>query len=323
MNSTPQQESKPLTEFRPFSRLPFELRVRIFREAEPGPVRQITDHFTVTPPRYYQLNSLLVASRESRAEIFRRFSKFEVITPHLFDEHVRKRSSYFRPHIDILQLYEMGERLSAENITQLALNVFVGLWYFPRMIFSDRMNNAAKLYTFLSNHFPALKNLWLIVEKEDSRNESPSSKHLLRMLDVSDGFVYLNLRLKFALGLRDRGKGIQRVYNQRSLRYIKEYTELIAGDLSLFLNTKESDLWPSPGEATLRYWKTRKSAPALMCFITKDVSDSDIYSCKDEDSGTSFWLWVPSLGISIACHKDASPVHKYKGLAQIFDGEPW
>ncbi|KAF7926071.1 uncharacterized protein EAE97_010371 [Botrytis byssoidea] len=339
MNSTPQQETKALTEFRLFSRLPFELQARIFKEAHPGLVVidlllyifVEADHstFIVTPPRYYKLNSLLLASRESRAEIFRRFSKFEVITPPLFDDHVHKRSSYFRPHIDILavkasmilRLYDMGGRLSAENITQLALGL--RLWYHPCMSFRARMNNAAKLYTFLSNHFPAFGKLWLIVKAEDPREESPSIKHLRRILDVSVRFMDLDLRVKYAPGLSDRQKDVQEEIFQRKLRDIKKHTQIIAGDFSQFLNTKKSDLWPSPGEATLRYWKIRRPVPALMCLITRDEIVRDVYSCKVEHSDTSAWLWVPTLGVNIACHKDGSPVHKYKGLAQIFDGEPW
>ncbi|TGO07879.1 hypothetical protein BTUL_0240g00080 [Botrytis tulipae] len=339
MDSIPQQESKALTEFRPFSRLPFELQAGIFKEAHPGPV--VIDlllyfyvnadprSFTVTPPRYYKLNSLLLASRDSRAEIFRRFSKFEVITPPLFDDHVRKHSSYFRPHIDILsvkasmimRLYKMGGSLSAENITQLALGL--GLCYRLRMSVSARMNNAAKLYTFLSKHFPALQKLWLIVKAEDSRKESPSIKHLLRMLDISDRFMDLDLRVNYAPGLSDRHRDAQEEHFQLKLRDIEKYAKIITGGFSRFLNTKKSDLWPSPGEATLRYWKTRRPVPALMCLITKHESARGACSCKVEHSDTSAWLWVPILGVNIACHEDASPVHKYKGLAQIFDGEPW
>ncbi|TGO40580.1 hypothetical protein BHYA_0035g00540 [Botrytis hyacinthi] len=217
----------------------------------------------------------------------------------------------------------MGGSLSAENLTQLALDVFQESWYCPRTTFRARMNNAAKLYTFLSNHCPALSQLWLMVETEVPPMESRSSKHLLRMLDVSDGFMDLDLRVKCAPGLSDGQKDVQRVYLQLQLRDIKEYTEMIAGDFSRFLNTKESVLWPSPGEVTLEYWKTRRPATALMCFITKYESGRDIYPCKVEHSGTSPWLWVPTLGVNIACHKDANPLHKYKGLAQIFDGEPW
>ncbi|KAF7909182.1 uncharacterized protein EAE98_012261 [Botrytis deweyae] len=341
MNSTPQQELKALIEFRPFSRLPFELQARIFKEAQPGPV--VTDlllfihiegndrSFTVTPPRNYGLNSLLLACRESHAEITRRFLKFEVMTPPVLDDYVWKHSSYFRPNIDILlveaamilQLYDMGGSLSVENITQLALDVFQESWYCPLTTFSARMNNAAKLYTFLSNHCPALSKLWLIVETEVSPIESPSSTHLLRMLDVSDGLIDLDLRVQYAPGLSDRQRYLQRMYLQLQMNNIKGYADKIAGDFSRFLNTEESDPWPSPGEATLEYWKTRRPVAALVCLITKYESGRDMYSCKVEHSGTSAWLWVPVLDVNIACHKDASPVHKYKGLAQIFDGEPW
>ncbi|TGO55296.1 hypothetical protein BOTNAR_0248g00120 [Botryotinia narcissicola] len=221
----------------------------------------------------------------------------------------------------ILRLYDMGGSLSAENITQLALAL--RLWYHPRMSFSARMNNAAKLYTFLSNHFPALEKLWLIVKAEDPREESPSIKHLLRILDVSDRFMDLDLRVKYAPGVSDRQKDVQEEFFERKLGDIKGHTEIIAGDFSRFLNTKKSDLWPSAREASLRYWKTRRPVPALMCLMSKHESVRDVYSCKVEHTDTSAWLWVPTLGVNVACHKDASPVHKYKGLAQIFDGEPW
>ncbi|KAF5875733.1 uncharacterized protein Bfra_011496 [Botrytis fragariae] len=215
----------------------------------------------------------------------------------------------------MLQLYDMGGSFSIESITQLALNnIILESWYCPRTILSARMNNAAKLYTFLSNHCPALSKLVSI------KQASTSHAGYFRWID---GLMDLDLRVKYAPGLRDRQKHLQRMYFRLQMKDIKGDADMIAGDFSRFLNTKESDPWPTPGEATLKYWKTRRPVTALMCLITKDESGRDIYSCTLEQSGTSPWLWVPTLNVNIACHQDGTPVHKYKGLTQMFDGEPW
>ncbi|TGO58163.1 hypothetical protein BCON_0058g00460 [Botryotinia convoluta] len=256
-------ESKALTEFLPFSRLPFELQTRIFKEAQPDPTVNGL-YFTV------DANGRFVPQppRESYAEIFRRFQKFEIVAPPSIADHIGIR---------MLQLYDMGGSFSLENITQLALDdIILESWYCPRTILSARMKNAAKLYTFLSNHCPALSKVWLIVETETSDIEYPSSKHLLRMLDVSDGLMDLDLRVKYAPGLRDRQKDLQRLHFRLQIKEIKGYADMIAGGFNRFLNTKKSDPWPTPGEATLKYWETRRPVTALMCLITKYESGSNI-----------------------------------------------
>ncbi|KAM0133865.1 hypothetical protein ACHAO1_005987 [Botrytis cinerea] len=339
MSSTTQPEFNALTEFLPFSRLPLELQTRIFREAQPDPMvnglyftADENGRFVSHPLRYGGLSSLLLACKESYAETFRSFGKFEVVAPPSFVEHVGKLCSYFRPGFDILlvqgirmlQLYDMGGSLSLGNITQLALDdIILESWYCPRTILTVRLKNAAKLYTFLSNHCPALSKLWMIVETETSDVAYPSSKHLLRMLDISDGLTDLDLRIKYAPGLSDSQKKLQRLYYRLQMEAIKEHADMITGDFDRFLNTKESDPWSGPRESTLKYWKTRRPAPALMSLIAKYESGSNIYGCEDGNGTSSPWLWVPTLKFNIACHADGTPVHNYKGLAQMFGGEPW
>ncbi|KAF7957295.1 hypothetical protein EAE96_002882 [Botrytis aclada] len=233
MSSTPQPESRALTELRPFSRLPFELQARIFREAQPDPMVNVLcleidakGKFVSINPRYDGLNRLLLAWKESYAEIFRRFQKIEVAAPPSFADHEGKLYSYFRFDIDILlvqgmymvKLYQMGGSFSLENITQLALiDTVVRSWYCPRTIFSVRMKNAAKLYTLLSQHCPALSKLWLIVEPEFCGVECPSGNYPLRILDVSDRLMDLDLRPKCTPNLCKTKKHTRRMYLEEQI----------------------------------------------------------------------------------------------------------
>ncbi|KAF7885327.1 uncharacterized protein EAF01_011392 [Botrytis porri] len=167
------------------------------------------------------------------------------------------------------------------------------------------MNNAANLYTFLSKHCPALSKLWIMVVRQLSTKVHSRCEHLRRMLDISDGLTDFDLRWKYDAGLLNSR-------DQQLLMFLHQMEAI-----------KERADTPAPGEATLESWKTRRPAPALMCWISKFESGSTLNWGKVEKSGTSSWLWMPTLKSNIACHQDGTPVYKYKGLAQIFDGEPW
>ena len=66
------------------------------------------------------------------------------------------------------------------------------------------------------------------------------------------------------------------------------------------------------------YWKKVKLTTALLCKLDTD-SNWEILGKKAPEPR----LYCFSFQAWILAHEDGSPLNKYKGLAQIFEGAPW
>ncbi|ESZ91169.1 hypothetical protein SBOR_8443 [Sclerotinia borealis F-4128] len=146
MNMVYQPPASSLITFSPFSRLPLEIRCRIFKEAFPEPLivripiipfpytNTIREWLMVLVTRYPELLPFLLACKESNAEVFRTFQKLVIIAPSSSFLKVRSDNimyhTYIRPTIDtfilqatpFLELYERGGSINLSNITHLALD---------------------------------------------------------------------------------------------------------------------------------------------------------------------------------------------------------
>ncbi|KAF5875731.1 uncharacterized protein Bfra_011494 [Botrytis fragariae] len=85
-----------------------------------------------------------------------------------------------------------------------------------------------------------------------------------------------------------------------------------------FINTTEKDTWDKPGEETLKYWKNIRPTPVLL-MRCRDHFQARPYSCTSEYPE----LYPRMDEIDLGVRKDGTPLHKYTGLRQIFEGEPW
>ncbi|KAJ8064248.1 hypothetical protein OCU04_006595 [Sclerotinia nivalis] len=342
MTSATQAGSKALTEFTLFSRLPFELQSRIFQEAHPGPVvifigTHLLTHereIAACAPRYPELLPLLLACKESNAEVFRKFQKIETTLPpsFLFRQFDRALSyTYIRPTVDtlllgthdLLQLYRYGGRMNLENITCLAL----GDANFTMMRDTKKsyqMVIQAELYTLISTHCPALTKLWVFIGIHPSGWAVPSVKSAGRIMDVSDGLTDLDFHFRPHLERLDRQTCHSQYFptSRNTLNKIKNLNDgvnQLLRNFDRFLNPREDDLWEMPRDATLKYWKNLRPTPGLLCFFRDDpqLYRGSCYQCFAPI------LVVPILDGRVACRLDGTPLHKYTGLAQIFEGAPW
>ncbi|KAG4028004.1 hypothetical protein MFRU_025g00700 [Monilinia fructicola] len=332
-----------LTEFLPFSRLPTELQCAVIERAFPKPAivdfsaclsidrdRDKDDRLIgISVPCYPELLPFLMACKEFNAEIFRRYEKIEMVIPSVFDTFYydeKLKDAYVRPTVDTLLLqtntlmaiYRYGGHMNLGNITSLALdNAFIQEMYDFEVSDDLMMDKQVKVYTLLSIHCPALKKLSILIEKQ--WGGAPgfieySEKSNLRIMDISDGLMDLDFH---------RAHIDEEWYNDAFLYHrlntIHNDAIKVMGDFDRFLNHKEEDPWPAPGEATLKFWKNIRPTPGVLCLF--DDSPAGRYNLSEKISPPR--LLMLNLKAGISCHRDGTPLHIYKGLAQMFDGAPW
>ncbi|KAI9646470.1 hypothetical protein NHQ30_004463 [Ciborinia camelliae] len=340
MDRAHQTTPGPLTEFTLFDRFPREIQGMIFEEAFPDPM--IIELFTDFRPRagylwakaqkHPQLRPFLLACKESNIEISRRFRKLEVVVPPSIRVEQRNNdlhSTYIRPSVDILLLqgYELGNwhrnglHINLSNITYLALDQLTITSKIRSQHYEAGMRMQAELYTLLSVQCPALKKLYVLVTKQclgHSCLVSPETQH--RVMDMSDGIMDLDLYPREESTPLFPNQPFPNRFNFRNfLRLVHNDGMNVMKDFDRFLNPKEGDTWGVPGAETLKYWQNIRPTPGLLC-IFEDTAGGE-YSHPEGIAPPT--LWVLGIGAFVACKMDGTPLHKYTGLAQIFDGAPW
>ncbi|KAB8290000.1 hypothetical protein EYC80_010327 [Monilinia laxa] len=338
MNST------ALTEFLPFPRLPTELQSAIIERAFPKPAivdfsayifanrNTAAKAISISVPCYPELLPFLMACKESNSEVFRRYQKIEMVIPSAIEKFYyddQLKDAYVRTKVDTLLLqtntltaiYRSGGHMNLESITSLALdNAFIKEMYTSNVSDDLMMGKQVGVYTLLSIHCPALKKLSILIEKrwgEIAGFKEYPEKSNLRIMGISGGLMDLDFHLAY------HGVGPSHWNSDSSLCNRLKVTHndalKVMGDFDRFLNHKEDDSWTAPGEATLKYWKSIRPMPGILCVF--DDSPTGRYNVSQENTPPR--LFVLDFAADISCHLYGTPLHVYKGLAQIFDGAPW
>ncbi|KAF7957296.1 hypothetical protein EAE96_002883 [Botrytis aclada] len=300
-------------EFTLFSSLPVELQCRIFKEAYPDPELRYWDFQLQSAPgggdndqlcvrqyRHRGLLSLLLACKNSHAEFFRNYEKIEINLPvsiPFTSSRPSDRYRYVRKTVDtfsmgvvsFMSLYNVGGSMSLNNITHLALNVEIDDSY---------MDLVAKLYISLSIHCPALKTLNFVLDDSMSKVDWDIPTYP-QLVDNGEQYIEYDSTLENLKEIEIEAKGLMKNFDR-------------------FMNTTENDFWDKPGEETLKYWKNIRPTPVLL-LICEDHFSAHPCSCTSDYPELYFKMY----GGSVRVRKDGTPLHKYTGLRQIFEGEPW
>ncbi|KAI9646473.1 hypothetical protein NHQ30_004466 [Ciborinia camelliae] len=230
-------------------------------------------------------------------------------------EKVKTYITYMRPDKDILMLsafemmriYNFGGHISMSNVTHLALSeANINDWRAPlhnpvRVEFRRYQDTLFKL---ISIHCPALKRITLFLCRSELKMLYPPNPYSEpRFLDIESDFFLHNFS----------------PYKERVLRNITE-VESAASTMRDEWKTYMKALNEGEGrdEEALKFWRTREPVLSLWCWFDADLSDEPGRVAQPR-------LYVPSIEYRtwLPAYDDGSVVHKYKGLAQIFDGAPW
>lgn len=219
-------------------------------------------------------------------------------------------------------LEDMGGSIKLNNITYLALNVD-----FEYRSDESYMGVLSKFYISLSISCPSLKTLNFVFDDgviEETSENSDNSQHP-RLFDISEGCVDLdwditNLRKyleeEFVSSFDPDYTCIDAVFEE-FIKIDMEAKKLLK-NFDRFLNTTNKDMWHQPGEKTLKYWENIRPTPVLLVACQDHFRWSPC-SCHGEHPE----VCMGSYEISLRVRKDGTPLHKYTGLRQIFEGEPW
>ncbi|KAF7926073.1 uncharacterized protein EAE97_010373 [Botrytis byssoidea] len=171
------------------------------------------------------------------------------------------------------------------------------------------MRVPAKFYISLSISCPSLNTLNFVFDDGVSADISHTSEHS-RFIDISKGCVDLDWDLT----------RLRRCVKEEfaSLSGPGYYTRVDAKNFDRFLNTTEEDTWDKPGKETLKYWKNIRPTPVLMVTCQDHFRESPC-SCKSEYPR----VFIDTYELHLRVHKDGKSLHKYMGLRQMFEGEPW
>ncbi|ESZ91170.1 hypothetical protein SBOR_8444 [Sclerotinia borealis F-4128] len=135
-------------------------------------------------------------------------------------------------------------------------------------------------------------------------------------MDFSDGMTDLDIHNVNDKRLRDSQND---PVLWAAIKKIRDHAIKVMEDFDRFLNTKITDPWELPGEKTFKYWENLKPTLGLLCLF--DDSPNGKFE-RSQDISPPRLCWVV-IDADLSCHMDGAPLHKYKGLAQMFDGAPW
>ncbi|QSZ35738.1 hypothetical protein DSL72_006860 [Monilinia vaccinii-corymbosi] len=296
-------------------------------------VRRITGSDTVVYcdiSTFPGLLSLLETCKISNDTVYRAgFKKVEVILPGANDSSVERiwakgsdgdnnlyyfkvqterfNYSYMRPSVDVLlvcatefaQLHKIGGSIGLlSSLSHIAINGF-------KYIFADDPAEVSKhfaaLFETIGKNCQALEKVSMVMghgvlEFWGTRRESAKSRRLLPLDgDFSSFHLVEDPSTTRRTDLFGEPESLITMWNANA--------GLLMEELRKYVKTTEPE---EPD--VVEYWSKVKVVPTLMSWLEG----------KDEPR-----LWVPALRSLIACHEDGTPLDRYKGMAQIFDGAKW
>ncbi|KAI9646471.1 hypothetical protein NHQ30_004464 [Ciborinia camelliae] len=332
-----------------FSSFPVEIQCKIFKAAFPEPrvvyfdfkiVRDEEGNVKIYFPhrRVTNVPPFLLACQNSNGEFFRNYQKLEIHTPYpTIGSHASFSSVYIHPKNDIFVVrlhklyafYVHGGYINFENLTQLALG-------YTEFLTPDRVDPITKdinsmryqvrFYTFVSNHCPALKKLYLLISYPYGMIPYTHQSMIApgyRIIDITEGCLDLSYEfiVDGKLCPEPHSGEVAVVGINKRLLEVDRIAKKSLRDFDRFLKTTEKDKWTMPTEKTLKYWKNLRPSPAFSCFLEYDFTNFRFKIGPWKEGHQK--VYVETLEVNLAVYSDGTPLDIYKGLAQIFDGAPW
>lgn len=328
-----------ISTFPQFKRLPPELRTMVFGKAVPDRNSQVADFFfqvcrdsttflvsiydEISPASH--LLPLLNACKLSRTVVYDQLKKITLSTPkphgtmkktregipirYFWVNDRRLIQTYIDPMRDtlmlnipdIMLLERLGRSMDLSNVERIAVTSFPTNFNRSARHLLDKFTG---LLLFISTRCPDLKNFQIVsmfpvyTFPGLYRSEKMRGYHIID----TDPEMWHD----------DYWDDVGRMrYHTNSIRNVLRDAKVKETDYLRCLKKMEN-------RDNFEYWKKVKLTTALLCKLDTD-SNWEILGKRAPEPR----LYCFSFQAWILAHEDGSPLNKYKGLAQIFEGAPW
>ncbi|CAD6439219.1 a3af2026-0b6f-4db4-8d16-cf8c3c2998ef [Sclerotinia trifoliorum] len=319
--------------FPQFNELPRELQAVIFEWSLPHPYILHFNFEAITPNEDEMLSgvypkiskfpgnfSLLETCKISRDTVYREFKKIELfplktgsaVLSNRLNSRENLSYSYMRPSVDIFMcsalqmtnLYEYGGSIgSIFSLTHIAIHG-MGTWFPDEQRDEDLNEFLCGTFTTIKKNCQALEKFDLVIGDVGNWDDIEGAKivesaTVSRLVEIDEDFEDLHFMAspsKFQPLINhseDPKQEINEVIDEAKWA-MKEFKQHVKHQQTL-------------DPAAAEYWRKVNVVPSVLGWV-------------EDQEGSEPRLWFPAMGFTIPCHEDGSPVHKYKGLAQTFDG---
>ncbi|KAF7901402.1 hypothetical protein EAF00_003623 [Botryotinia globosa] len=335
---------KNIPTFPKFKLLPPELRKLVFEKAVPHRNSKVVDFYfelhkhpgkfllsindEISPANH--LLPLLNACKLSREVVYDQLKHIRLSTPdphgivrsyrgqppirHFWANDRRLVQTYIDPVRDILMLNipdlallnHNGRRIDLSKVERLAITTFPTNF---NQLVRLRMIEYHALLASLPKRCPDIKVLQIISKysvKDFAVNYRLCKMRGYHTIDIDTEMWYDDY-------WDDSGCLIERNHMTR-IKIVLENVKIERTDYQRHLK----DLQGMKNREKFEFWKKVKVTMASLCELDVDSNWETLGKKAPEPRlyCFSFEAWIPA-------HEDGSPLNKYKGLAQIFEGAPW
>ncbi|QSZ33497.1 hypothetical protein DSL72_005065 [Monilinia vaccinii-corymbosi] len=329
--------------FPKFKHCPLELQGMIFKEAIPRRKSPVIDFFfeitknrkefilgiSAEIPKAPHLLPLLNACEASRKEVYRQLKKVKISGPpngfgsaEKTDDGVPVRYfwtswtpiSYTYTYIDpvrdtlmlnipsLLRLYQYGGSIDFSKITRIALTAFStddeDASYDP-----TRYKKVLDLVGRICPDLKVFQMVTMLAAKEYYRESNPKTDY--RILDLETEMWHTDFWDEW---------GIVKLEHENRIADVLDGAEEMGTGYFHYM----AFLQQEGREKDLEFWKRLKYTPALHCRFDGDEEWKSSGKGAPEPR-----LYVLALDAWLPAYDDGTVLDKYKGLAQIFEGDPW
>ncbi|TGO58004.1 hypothetical protein BOTNAR_0189g00060 [Botryotinia narcissicola] len=207
---------------------------------------------------------------------------------------------------DLVLLNHYGRSINLSKVERLAITTFPT--YVNRLVWR-RMRKYDVLLASLPKRCPDIKVLQIV--SKFSVNDFAANYRLCKrrgyhMIDIDTEMWYDDY-------WDDSGCLIERCHMNR-IKVVLENVKIERTDYQRHLK----DLQGMKNRKKFEFWKKVKVTTASLCELDVDSNWETLGKKAPEPRlyCFSFEAWIPA-------HEDGSPLNRYKGLAQIFEGAPW
>jgi hypothetical protein len=213
---------------------------------------------------------------------------------------------------DLLMFYHYGGSIDMSRITQLALYDTPWQNRDYRNFHIDFPEH--EILNHIQKYCPALKKLYITFPGYVTRYHAAYGDKFILRPELHGRFEHLDYLDRKGKELARRGdQHYRRVHDANILQARK-----MSDTFDKHLRRPEGEGWLDESTryefaAKKKFWEKVEVIPSSLCarLFTK--------SRKRNNRAVEDIMW----NVDLPCHRDGTLLHKYKGLAQIFDGAPW